>query len=66
MGRGLPRGGSESSGAPIRFYAFLARLEALSSDVVINGTIFVYNRDASVMFDPGLPIHICLLILLLI
>ncbi|XP_070047290.1 uncharacterized protein [Nicotiana tomentosiformis] len=57
VGRGRPRGGvqlsgGQSGGAPARFYAFSARLDAVASDAVIIGIFFVYCRDASVLFDP--------------
>ncbi|XP_070054620.1 uncharacterized protein [Nicotiana tomentosiformis] len=53
VGRGRPRGGGHSGGTLSRFYAFLARTEAVASDAVITCTISVFNRDASVLFDPG-------------
>ncbi|XP_070029926.1 uncharacterized protein [Nicotiana sylvestris] len=56
-GRGQPAttqsGGVQPAGAPARFYAISARLDALASDVVIKGIISVYGRGASVLFDPG-------------
>ncbi|XP_070004232.1 uncharacterized protein [Nicotiana sylvestris] len=51
--RAHPRDVVQSSGAPPRCYAFLARPEAESSDTVITGTFLVCSRDASVLFDPG-------------
>ncbi|XP_070014339.1 uncharacterized protein [Nicotiana sylvestris] len=62
-GRGYPRGGGQpvtgQSGeghpidAPARFCAFPTRQDAVASDVVITSMIFVCDRDASVLFDPG-------------
>ncbi|XP_070020714.1 uncharacterized protein [Nicotiana sylvestris] len=67
-GRGRPRGGGQArrgqpattqsgggqlAGAPARFYALLARPDALASDAVIISIISVGGRDASVLFDPG-------------
>ncbi|XP_070057493.1 uncharacterized protein [Nicotiana tomentosiformis] len=66
-GRGHPRGGGQvgggqpaivqpggghPAGAPARFYAFLSRLDAVASEVVITDIISVCGRDASVLFDP--------------
>ncbi|XP_070022021.1 uncharacterized protein [Nicotiana sylvestris] len=45
-------GGGQPVGAPARFYAFSARLNAVASDVVITGIISVCGRDASILFDP--------------
>ncbi|XP_070025792.1 uncharacterized protein [Nicotiana sylvestris] len=68
IGRGHPRGrvqigrsqpataqsgGGQSADAPARFYAIPARPDVLPLDVVIIGIIFVYGRDASLLFDPG-------------
>ncbi|XP_070039152.1 uncharacterized protein [Nicotiana tomentosiformis] len=58
VGRGHPKGGGQAGGghpggAPARFYAFPARLDAVASDAVITGTISVCGRDASILFDPG-------------
>ncbi|XP_070046708.1 uncharacterized protein [Nicotiana tomentosiformis] len=57
VGRGQPAtiltDGGQSVSAPARFYAFLARPDVVASDSVITGTIYVYRRDASVLFDPG-------------
>ncbi|XP_075095104.1 uncharacterized protein LOC142173416 [Nicotiana tabacum] len=50
---GRPRGGAQSSGGQAICYAFLGRTEAVASDTVITFIIFVCNKDASVMFDPG-------------
>ncbi|XP_070003676.1 uncharacterized protein [Nicotiana sylvestris] len=46
-------GGGQPAGAPARFYALLARPDALASDAIMRGIISVYSRDASVLFDPG-------------
>ncbi|XP_070057588.1 uncharacterized protein [Nicotiana tomentosiformis] len=43
----------QGGGAQPRCYAFPARPEAESSDIVITGTVSVYSTDASVLFDPG-------------
>ncbi|XP_070051213.1 uncharacterized protein [Nicotiana tomentosiformis] len=51
--RDRPRYAVQSGGAQSRFYTFLARPEAESSDVVITGIVRVCHRDASVLFDPG-------------
>ncbi|XP_070042952.1 uncharacterized protein [Nicotiana tomentosiformis] len=53
MGRGRPRGGGHPGGAPARFYAFSVRPDAVASDVVITGIIYVCDRDALVLFDLG-------------
>ncbi|XP_070015615.1 uncharacterized protein [Nicotiana sylvestris] len=53
VSRACPRGEGQSGGAPARFYVFPTRQEAVASDVVITGTIFVCRRDASVLFDLG-------------
>ncbi|XP_070034970.1 uncharacterized protein [Nicotiana tomentosiformis] len=53
VGRGLPRGRGQSGGAPSRFYAFLARPEAVASDAVITRIISIFCRDALVLFDIG-------------
>ncbi|XP_070045818.1 uncharacterized protein [Nicotiana tomentosiformis] len=58
VGRGHLRGGGQTSegqsgGAPTRFYAFLARPDAVASDVVITGIVSICGRDDSVLFDPG-------------
>ncbi|XP_070003157.1 uncharacterized protein [Nicotiana sylvestris] len=50
---GRPRDVVQSDRAQPQSYAFLARPEAEASDVVITGTILVYSRDVSVLFDPG-------------
>ncbi|XP_070030980.1 uncharacterized protein [Nicotiana tomentosiformis] len=50
VGRGRPRGGGQSGGAPSRLYAFPARLDAVTLDVVIIGIISVCSRDATVLF----------------
>uniref|UniRef100_A0A1U7YPT8 Uncharacterized protein LOC104246683 n=1 Tax=Nicotiana sylvestris TaxID=4096 RepID=A0A1U7YPT8_NICSY len=57
-GKGCPRGGGQSAiaqpggghpaGAPARFYAFLARPDAVASDAVITSIISVYDRDTSI------------------
>ncbi|XP_070041293.1 uncharacterized protein [Nicotiana tomentosiformis] len=57
VGRGHPRGrgqagGGQPSGAPSRFYTFLAKPDAVASDVVITDIIPVCGRAASVLFDP--------------
>ncbi|XP_070026199.1 uncharacterized protein [Nicotiana sylvestris] len=56
-GRGQPAtaqpGGGQPTGAPAKFYALPARPDALASDAVITGIIFINGRDASVLFDPG-------------
>ncbi|XP_070031661.1 uncharacterized protein [Nicotiana tomentosiformis] len=52
-GRGRSRGGGQLGGAPARFYAFPAMLDAEALDAVITGIISVRGRDASVLFDPG-------------
>ncbi|XP_070002241.1 uncharacterized protein [Nicotiana sylvestris] len=46
-------GGGQPAGAPAKFYAFLARPDAVASDAVITCIISVCGRDASVLFDPG-------------
>ncbi|XP_070057339.1 uncharacterized protein [Nicotiana tomentosiformis] len=51
--RGRLRGGGHSGGAQPRFYAFPARPEASSFDVVITGIVLVCHRDALVLFDLG-------------
>ncbi|XP_070008560.1 uncharacterized protein [Nicotiana sylvestris] len=43
----------QPAGALARFYALLARPDALASNAVITGIIPVNGRDASVLFDPG-------------
>ncbi|XP_070019487.1 uncharacterized protein [Nicotiana sylvestris] len=43
----------QGGGAQPRCYALPARTEAESSDIVITGTILVFNRNSSVLFDPG-------------
>ncbi|XP_070049985.1 uncharacterized protein [Nicotiana tomentosiformis] len=53
VGRGRPRGGGQSGGAPARFYTFPARPDAIASNTVITNVISVRDRDASVLFDPG-------------
>ncbi|XP_070032533.1 uncharacterized protein [Nicotiana tomentosiformis] len=58
VSRGCPRsggqaGGGQSGGAPARFYAFLARPDAVASNTVIKGIISICGRDISVLFDPG-------------
>ncbi|XP_070037014.1 uncharacterized protein [Nicotiana tomentosiformis] len=53
VGRGGPRGGNQSSGAPSRFYAFPARPDAVASDVVITCIISICDRDVTILFDPG-------------
>ncbi|XP_070057984.1 uncharacterized protein [Nicotiana tomentosiformis] len=52
-GRGRLRGGGQISGAQPRFYTFLARLKAESSDAVIACIVPVCHRDASILFDMG-------------
>ncbi|XP_070039206.1 uncharacterized protein [Nicotiana tomentosiformis] len=47
-GRGHPREGGHA-----RYYALLARTEAVASDSVITGIVPVYHRDASALYDPG-------------
>ncbi|XP_070003013.1 uncharacterized protein [Nicotiana sylvestris] len=53
--RGRGRGGRAHprSGGPTRYYALLARIEAVTSNSIITGIIPVCHRDASVLFDPG-------------
>ncbi|XP_070040300.1 uncharacterized protein [Nicotiana tomentosiformis] len=51
--RGRPKDVVQSGGAQPLFYAFPARPEAESSDVVITDMVPVCHRDASVLFDPG-------------
>ncbi|XP_070042968.1 uncharacterized protein [Nicotiana tomentosiformis] len=53
VGRGRPRGGGQSGGAPARFYAFPARPDVVASDAMTTGIIYVCGRDASVPFNPG-------------
>ncbi|XP_070034780.1 uncharacterized protein [Nicotiana tomentosiformis] len=53
VGRGHPRGGGQSGGAQARFYAFLARPNAVASDSVITCIISICGRDALVLFDPS-------------
>ncbi|XP_070030847.1 uncharacterized protein [Nicotiana sylvestris] len=57
VGRGQPAttqlGGGQPAGVPARFYALPARPEALASDAIITGIIFICGRDASMLFDPG-------------
>ncbi|XP_070045382.1 uncharacterized protein [Nicotiana tomentosiformis] len=53
LARGRSRGGGQSGGAQTHFYAFLARLEAESSDAIITGIVPVCHRNASILFDPG-------------
>ncbi|XP_070043182.1 uncharacterized protein [Nicotiana tomentosiformis] len=54
FGRGHPpRDVVQGGGAQPRCYAFPARTEAASSDVVIIGIVSVCSRDASVLFNPG-------------
>ncbi|XP_070033039.1 uncharacterized protein [Nicotiana tomentosiformis] len=53
VGRGRPKGGGQPGGTPTRFYAFLARPDAVVSDVVITGTISVCSIEVSILFDPG-------------
>ncbi|XP_070057515.1 uncharacterized protein [Nicotiana tomentosiformis] len=48
-----PRGGGQPCGTPARFYAFLARPDAINLDAVITCIISIYGRDASVLFDSG-------------
>ncbi|XP_070025645.1 uncharacterized protein [Nicotiana sylvestris] len=43
----------QSGGDHPRCYALKGRPEAESSDAVITGTVSVFSRDASVLFDPG-------------
>ncbi|XP_070022639.1 uncharacterized protein [Nicotiana sylvestris] len=52
-GRGQPAIAQSGGGQPARFYAFPARPDALASDSIITGSIFVGGRDVSVLFDPG-------------
>ncbi|XP_070025556.1 uncharacterized protein [Nicotiana sylvestris] len=56
-GKGQPAtaqsGGGQPVGAPARFYALLAKPDALASDAIITGIISIGCRDASVLFDPG-------------
>ncbi|XP_070025852.1 uncharacterized protein [Nicotiana sylvestris] len=57
VGRGQPAtaqpGRGQPSGTPAKFYALPARPDALTSNTVIIGIIFVGGRYASVIFDPG-------------
>ncbi|XP_070054523.1 uncharacterized protein [Nicotiana tomentosiformis] len=53
VGRGRSRGGGQPGGTPARFYAISARPDAVTSDVVITGIIYVCGRDSSILFDPG-------------
>ncbi|XP_070055328.1 uncharacterized protein [Nicotiana tomentosiformis] len=46
-------GGGQPTGAPARFYAFLARPDALASDAVITSIISACGSDALILFDPG-------------
>ncbi|XP_070025895.1 uncharacterized protein [Nicotiana sylvestris] len=56
-GRGQPAiaqlGGGQPADAPAKFYALLARPDALASDAVITSIMSVNDRDASVLFDLG-------------
>ncbi|XP_070036377.1 uncharacterized protein [Nicotiana tomentosiformis] len=47
-GRGRHRGGGQA-----RYYALFARTETVASDSVITSIVLVYQRDMSVLFDPG-------------
>ncbi|XP_070014130.1 uncharacterized protein [Nicotiana sylvestris] len=51
--RGRPRGGGQIGGAQPRCYVFPAIPEAKSFDAVIIGSVMVFHRDASVLFDPS-------------
>ncbi|XP_070035030.1 uncharacterized protein [Nicotiana tomentosiformis] len=53
VGRGHPRGGGQPGGAPARFYAFSAKPDVEASDSVITGIIYVCDKDASILYDPG-------------
>ncbi|XP_070020416.1 uncharacterized protein [Nicotiana sylvestris] len=47
-GRGHPRGGGQA-----RYYALLARTEAIASNSIITYIVLVCRRDASILFDSG-------------
>ncbi|XP_070045369.1 uncharacterized protein [Nicotiana tomentosiformis] len=51
--RGRPRGGGRSGGGQARCYAFPARPEEVSSNVMITCIVSMFRRDASILFDPG-------------
>ncbi|XP_070014467.1 uncharacterized protein [Nicotiana sylvestris] len=51
--RGRPRNVVQIGRGQPQYYAFPAKPEAESSDIVITGIVLVCHRDASILFDPG-------------
>ncbi|XP_070047099.1 uncharacterized protein [Nicotiana tomentosiformis] len=53
VGRGHPRGGGQSGGAPAWLYAFSDRPDTEASDAMVTCIISFCGKNASVLFDPG-------------
>ncbi|XP_070004209.1 uncharacterized protein [Nicotiana sylvestris] len=52
-GRGVARGGAQSSGGPCRFYAISDRQTAEASPDVVTGILTVQYHDVYALIDPG-------------
>ncbi|XP_070034743.1 uncharacterized protein [Nicotiana tomentosiformis] len=52
-GRDCPRDGAQCSRGQGRFYLFSGRTEVFASDSVVTWIVYVFHRDASVLFDLG-------------